>query len=476
MHKVTLGGDNRVGSGNKMKVALKNYERSTHDLGYIFRTTQAPGTLVPFIYELGVNGDTFDIELNADTMTHPTIGPLFGGFKQQMDVYVVPIRLYQGLLNMDATEVGMNMKNIKMPLLNLRGRRLDLSKPLDNQHVNPSSILAYLGIRGCGNNVSDTGFQQMERQFNAMGLLAYYDIYKQYYANKQEEIGVIISGNGNQITADIDSNSGIEILWDFGGKTAVIKNPTAEGAGGFYLDQYSEANISFSQYQEFDYSRILISTNNWGTLSLADLFLTAKWDANSNSLKATNPNPNWMGKAIGATGYSIETRENIDSEPQLQTFDLKNIDQMRIEILRHTQDGAEPFMIDEDSLLPYSSALRVIENNGALQYVAALNPQEGLAVKTYQSDLFNNWLNKEWIAGANGINELSAIDTTKGFIMVDEIIMANKVYNILNRVAVSGGSYADWQEAVWGERADLNGNTPMYMGGVNKRSSIPRGG
>lgn len=41
--EVTLGGE-RLGSGKKEKIHLKNYERSTHNLGYVWKNTQAPGT------------------------------------------------------------------------------------------------------------------------------------------------------------------------------------------------------------------------------------------------------------------------------------------------------------------------------------------------------------------------------------------------------------------------------------------------
>ena len=59
--KTTLGGD-RLGSGNKQEIAMKNYERSSHDLGYIWRSSMASGTLVPFMSELGLPGDSFDID------------------------------------------------------------------------------------------------------------------------------------------------------------------------------------------------------------------------------------------------------------------------------------------------------------------------------------------------------------------------------------------------------------------------------
>ena len=48
----TLGRE-RLGAGKKMKVELHNYGRSTHDLGYIFRSSMSAGTLIPFMCKLG---------------------------------------------------------------------------------------------------------------------------------------------------------------------------------------------------------------------------------------------------------------------------------------------------------------------------------------------------------------------------------------------------------------------------------------
>ena len=39
----------------------------------------------------------------------------------------------------------------------------------------------------------------------------------------------------------------------------------------------------------------------------------------------------------------------------------------------------------------------------------ATDPQYGLCLKTYNSDLYQNWINTEWIEGVNGINEASAV-------------------------------------------------------------------
>ena len=68
--------------------------------------------------------------------------------------------------------------------------------------------------------------------------------------------------------------------------------------------------------------------------------------------------------------------------------------------------------------------------------------QEGLLIKTYQSDLFNNWVSTEWIDGDNGVNAITAIDTSMGSFNIDTLNMSKKVYNMLNRIMLSGGSYS----------------------------------
>ena len=40
------------------------------------------------------------------------------------------------------------------------------------------------------------------------------------------------------------------------------------------------------------------------------------------------------------------------------------------------------------------------------------DPQYGLCLKTYNSDLYQNWINTEWIEDVNGINEASAVDVS----------------------------------------------------------------
>ena len=70
--KVSIG-KNTLGGGKKMMTRLNNYNRSTHDLSGVIRTSMAPGTLVPTLYHLVLSGDTFPIQARCHTLTHPTL-------------------------------------------------------------------------------------------------------------------------------------------------------------------------------------------------------------------------------------------------------------------------------------------------------------------------------------------------------------------------------------------------------------------
>ena len=49
--------------------------------------------------------------------------------------------------------------------------------------------------------------------------------------------------------------------------------------------------------------------------------------------------------------------------------------------------------------------------NGKLNTTSS---QYGLCLKTYNSDLLQNWINTEWRDGVNGISEASAVDVSDG--------------------------------------------------------------
>ena len=143
------------------------------------------------------------------------------------------------------------------------------------------------------------------------------------------------------------------------------------------------------------------------------------------------------------------------STVRLTQFPLENIDQMRETILSATMNPGA-FNINTDAnILPYSIAVGNYNND----YLYCKKTQNGLALKTYQSDIFNNWLDNGFIYGANGIANVTAIDTSSGQFSIDTLNLSKKVYDMLNRIAVSGGSYDDWMEAVYDNEVISNSAT-----------------
>lgn len=122
--------------------------------------------------------------------------------------------------------------------------------------------------------------------------------------------------------------------------------------------------------------------------------------------------------------------------------------------------------------MPYAAAIGTIElpnyDRRKTYYSSnAWYSQAGLAVKTYLSDRFNNWLNTEWIDGTTGgINAITAVDVTDGKLTMDALILQKKIFNMLNRVAITDGTYQAWREATYGIRSAMLPESPIFCGGM----------
>lgn len=445
MQRVKLGGD-RLGSGNKMNVELEGYGRSNHNLSYKWRSSMSAGTLVPFMKQVAMPGDTFDIELDCYVQTHPTVGPLFGSFKVQLDCFTVPMRLYNSLLHNNKMKIGLQMNKVYFPILELKPGQADLhdAEDIDNSQINPSCILSYLGIRGIGYNDADP---DITRKFNATPWLAYWEIYKQYYANLMEESGYVIHAGvnaGGAISAVfIDPGTGGIALPSVPGVYMGTGNATVE-------IQYAGTppNIEY-----------IIFNTTQGEIYANDLFIN--WVTIAGPALKANFNVTRWGQ-LDVFSYRIAgANDSVPVAPVLTEFALSNIDVMREELLAFSS-MTTPFNVATPGVPPYEFLTDLAEPT------ARLKSQEGLGVKTYQSDLFNNWLNTEYIDGPNGINEITKIDTTGNEFQIQQFILAKKVYDLLNRIAVSGGSYRDWIQAVYDDNRPWIPETPVYEGGLIK--------
>lgn len=471
--QVSIGGE-RLGSGNKNKVNIKNFERTTVDLSFVWRSTMSAGTLVPFMNQFALAGDTWDINLDCVMLSHPTIGPLFGLFKVQLDVFITPVSKFQGELRLNQNGVGLDMEKIKLPILKMEANDIDKAKPIDNQQINPSCIFKYLGISGLGHRKEDDiSTEPIRRDFNALGFLTYWATYKQYYANKQEEIGVAISKQlqvvAEPITAAVVYGQTEVII------PLVLVSPIVYKSTIINVESYMVLLIP-TLTGSYDWEKIYMNIKDGNGvehyLATWEFWRDAVVDVAQKRITYRTPNPRYNGTLVGF-GYIVGLADsggdidNEDLEPKLRVFPLKNIDDMQKRILRWDQEGV-PVPIRALDVAPYCWPLQGAVDKDGKRIWTKNYSQEGLAIKTYQSDIYNNWINTDWIDGVGGINEVTAVDVTDGKLILDEFLIQKKIYSLLNNIAISGGTYDNWQEVVYGIDR-VSGNTePAYIGGLIK--------
>lgn len=477
--KKTLGGD-RIRSESKMEVYLPNFGRSSHNVGKIIRTSQACGTIVPYWCQIGLDGTTFYIDITTKVKTLPTTGPVFGSFKHQIDVFVIPIRLYVAALHNNALGVGLNMSKVLLPQFLVNTANTSIYENDTNRgQVNPSSLLSYLGIKGFGYS----SVNQYIRSFPAIFNLAYWEIFKNYYANKQEENAYVITGV-NHIWKSISIGSGVAWIktWMDNSSTTYSINPS-ETLPMFIKLEFEE-KVSPEEVNEIEF---LTNDPNSPTqkinklTKLGDAFIFERTDPEALGLRE----PEFPKKATNVYAYKVKKaikiayNQDIAGEFQLTMpsnqkikltpFPLKNIDDERTKILAAPSTSAYTV---NNLTMPYGAAtgvLRLPNYNRTKQYNSsnAWFSQAGLAVKTYLSDRFNNWLNTEWIDGTTGgINSITAVNVSDGKLTMDALILQKKIFNMLNRVAITDGTYQAWREATYGIRSATLPESPIFCGGM----------
>lgn len=455
MIKKTLGGD-RLGSGKRMTEKMHGFGRSNKNLSSVFASTMAPGILYPAYVNIGLKGDTFDIDVDSVVRTIPTQGPLYGSFKFQIDVFQVPFRLYQAILHNNTTEIARKMNQVYLPKVQLMAK-VEQNEFLTKfkEQIHPSSLMRYLRMSGIGKPAINTGEQYLSsiyRNTLAIPMLAYYDIFKNYYANKQEENAYVIAPYEQQSEIALQN---------------VIFNDDLELS-------ISENSIN----RELQELKSILLTGE--SLNYELIYIKFKTSTNvlEGSLKKLAEDKKISLKVIEGTKengsefeitrfYSTDVKVSIYVDDikergiRLQDFPLSNIDDMRKYLLTRWDLGEEVIISQANqNYYPYLAITgKTIE--GRANNIFPLN---GLVVKTYQSDMFNNWLDTEWV---NEITETSAIDTSNGSFTLDTLAFKQKLYDHLNRLAISGGTYDDWQEATYGDKVWGKTEKPIYCGGMS---------
>ena len=259
-----------------------------------------------------------------------------------------------------------------------------------------------------------------------------------------------------------------------------------------------ESQMTFSEINEFIQKHIKISgsVDEWTIWeAVANECFTAgisTWEYKNDPLKANIPDGKYYDLGIGNYNWTYINRDiGDDSEAfvfssdlyldsklnkiVLTEFDLANIDEMRYDILSHHTLGV-PFVLKVNETehtapkLPYQTLVSTTTTDFAKDIKVTKNnfPENGLVLKTYQNDIFNNWLNAEWIEGENGIAELSKVEVVDGAFTMDALNFAQKLYNMLNRIAIAGATYEDWQDVVYEEVKRKQIESPIYCGGMSQ--------
>jgi hypothetical protein len=444
-------GKNTLGDNNKMKVAMRDYDMSTHDISTICRTSLGVGMLVPFCKILCQKGDIIDINLINKTLSQPTLGPLFGSFKLQHFMFFGGFRLYNSWLHNNRTGIGMKMSDIKLPMMVARtyGTATDAKT-----NIAASSLYKYLGwsnSRRTGSNATDGVLK------NGVPLLMYLDIFKNFFANTQENKFYMLKGAGeiklNLTKTYKNINDGIYIIGK-NQETIKITNTTTIQAG-----------LILNKYEEFWSSiEVKILNSKGSVLSKKLAELTTNASTATITLNNIDADP---FATILLFSTTKDTTKFIKTE--LGQYDLKVLDQVR-DIILHKK-GNEALTLNQNDTS--------VNNGGSTELQAFIkemtdsqsNKLGGMLLKTYDSDIFNNWIRTDWIDGAGGITEITSIDITAndGKLTMDALNLQQKVYNMLNRIAVAGGTYRDWLETVYtaGKYLDRP-ETPVFIGGMTQ--------
>ena len=462
--KVNIG-KNTLGDNNKMSVELREYGRSTHDLSYAWRSPMGVGTLVPFMKLLALPGDTFEIDLDSKVLTHPTVGPLFGQFKMQADVFTCPLRLYQAQLHNNALNIGLDMKKVKLPKFTHSYKSIEGETRESTRRSGTGSLAEYLGLRY-------EPYRDKVTNVNAVAYFAYYDVFKNFYANKQEDYFMLMGGSTivNAKTIVSGDFEGTVSLFDSNAlKCSTPCTVTITGAG-----------IKFENIEKIKFTiegnPIYVTSmgrNLWETVSEEKDKIVIKSIVGyvyqlSRRLVAEG------GKSITLKGTNEDIAEGTVVNVYTSSYRLEEIDNLREYILKQ---GKKEILIKADSTEEWlgTSFIKDVlvgtakagDTEPKIKMPIIQMEMGGLCLKTLQSDIFNNWVNKEWVDGDNGIKAITDVAITDGKLNLDSLNIAQKVYNMLNRIAVSGGSYKDWIETVYTTDYYFRAETPVYEGGMS---------
>ena len=409
------------------------------------------------------------------------------------------------MLHNNALNIGLDMKQVKFPKINLLTRLITDDSPMPGSGgslyniINPSSLPSYLGIKSIKSHARENS---QIIKINALPYLMYFDIFKNYYANKQETNFYTLGAYGNYVYKK--TTTAITGQGQFMLKAGLMTNNKYSLPINSLTNRNNFQNIlePLTASQRMDLIIVLIPSKKTGAVLLDTIInlditrniitdqegsLTGKTNTkfyNTISELLKNGSITELSSSsiedpineakyykVEGTGFSHnkllsykpvyivnKMAEIINEQLRYNSYLLDEIDNMRESLL---SAGRTEYIVGNRFITDIFDYYEGTYGNT----INANQPLVGLALKTYQSDINTNWVNTEWIDGDTGINAITAIDTSSGSFTLDTLNLAKKVYTMLNRIAVSDGSYNAWIQTVYTSGGLNHVETPIYLGG-----------
>lgn len=196
---------------------IQKPKHSNFNMSRANRFTMAPGLLCPFYWKPVMSQDICRWSWSSIVKTFPTVAPVMGSFKLQIDDFFIPYRLYvpefqrnSSLIQyLEASSTKSGFTDIAFPCFTFAANSSvygtpftpkDASQASEGLPVAAGSILNCLGFpvgatpAAPGSSVDQYSLKGV--RFNAMPFLAFWDIYRNYYVNRQENTYAMMRAQG----------------------------------------------------------------------------------------------------------------------------------------------------------------------------------------------------------------------------------------------------------------------------------------
>lgn len=302
------------------KLKVKGPKMAHHDLSHYFRTSMAVGTKTPILCRPFTVGDDVMLDFESLVNTQALLSPLYGSYKLVIEAYMAYNSLYiPRLWRNGSMRNSQGILDANYPYFLLSGNDA-IPTGGTAKMVDSSSLMAYLGLPpGYAPNLPmDSGKSD---RINAIPLLMYYDIARNYWLNRQETVYPVC---GDSLTGDtlpcalseldnlfenlpVDGGDITSLLTSKGGVYA-LQNYDKALAGlicGTYLPDRMNVILN-RDFCEKNISTVQVSTA--GNSFQVDQLVTAKklWNSRNKDAMTSGTFKDWIRSHYGVTPHIMD--------------------------------------------------------------------------------------------------------------------------------------------------------------------------